>query len=94
MPKHHNILNAASNLLGIALIIITGLHLTNHGEETFADEIGWIAATCLSLSCLFSYIAVRSEPEESRFARWADPVFLGGLVSLVVSVVVLAAIKL
>jgi hypothetical protein len=94
MQKHHQILNAASSLLGISLIIITGLHLTNRGGATFADEIAWFAAVCLSLSCLFSYIAVRSEPEESRFARWADPVFLAGLASLVIAVFVLAAIKL
>jgi hypothetical protein len=94
MPRSHHILNAASNLLGISLIIITGLHLTSRAQPTFADEIAWLAAACFSVSCLFSYIGIRREPEESRFGRWADPVFLSGVGALVVSVFVLAATKL
>lgn len=94
MPKSHHILNAASNLLGISLIIITGLHLTHRGQPTFADEIAWLASACFSVSCLFSYIAIRREPEESRFAGWADTVFLSGMGALVISVFVLAATKL
>lgn len=94
MQKSHHILNAASNLLGISLIIITGLHLTNRGEPTFADEIAWLAAACFSVSCLFSYIAIRREPEVSRFARWADSVFLSGMGALVISVFILAVTKL
>lgn len=94
MPKSHHILNAASNLLGISLIIITGLHLTHRSGPTFADEIAWLAAACFSLGCLFSYIAIRAEPQESRFANWADSVFLAGVGALVVAVLVLAAIKL
>ena len=94
MPRHHHILNAASNLLGIALIIITGLRLTGTAEKTMADEIGWVAAACLSVSCLFSYIAIRREPEPSRFEGWADSVFLAGLVCLVLAVFTLAVAKL
>lgn len=94
MPKHHHILNAASNLLGIALIIIAGLHLTGTAEKTLADEIGWVAAACLSISCLFSYIAIRRDPEPSRFEDWADRSFLAGLVCLVLAVFTLAATKL
>jgi hypothetical protein len=33
MPRHHHILSAASNLLGIALIIITGLHIGGAAEK-------------------------------------------------------------
>ena len=53
MPKHPHILNAASNLLGIALLIITGLHVSRYSATTFADEIAWGAAVSLMLSCLF-----------------------------------------
>lgn len=94
MPRHHHILNAASNLLGIALIIITGLHITRTAEKTMADEIGWLAAACFSISSLLSYIAIRREPEPSRFETGADRLFLAGLVCLVLAVFALAVIKL
>jgi hypothetical protein len=93
MPRHHHILNAASNLLGIALVIITGLHLTGTAERTFADEVGWVSASCLSVSTLLSYMAVRREPELSTLEIWADRVFLAGLVSLVLAVFTLALDK-
>ena len=93
MQKSPHILNAASNLLGISLIIITGLRLVGRGE-TFADEIAWVAAACFSVSCLFSYIAIRHDTEDGRFGRSADPVFLAGVGALVVSVLVLAATKI
>lgn len=93
MPRHHHILNAASNLLGIALVIITGLHITGTAARTVADEIGWLAAGCLSISSLLSYIAIRREPEPSRCESWADRVFLAGLVCLVLAVFALAAAR-
>ena len=90
MPKHPHILNAASNLLGIALLIITGLHVSRYSADTFADEIAWGAAVSLMLSCLFSYLAIRAEPKTTRYETWADGVFMLGLLCLFGSVVVLA----
>ncbi len=60
----------------IGLIIITGLHLSGTAAKTVADEIAWVAASCLSLSCLLSYIAIRREPESTVFEVWADRIFL------------------
>ncbi|MBW8753227.1 MAG: hypothetical protein JF595_03605 [Sphingomonadales bacterium] len=94
MPRHHHILNAASNLLGIALIIITGLHISGRAATTMADEIAWLAGGCLSVSTLLSYIAIRREPAPSRCEIWADRIFLAGLVFLVLAVLALAVIKL
>jgi hypothetical protein len=90
MPKHPHILNAASNLLGIALLIITGLHVSRYSANSFADEVAWGAAVSLMLSCLFSYLAIRAEPRPTRYERLADTVFLLGLLCLFGSVVVLA----
>jgi hypothetical protein len=92
--KHHHILNAASNLLGSALVIVTGLHIAGTSTRTLADEIAWSAAGFLSRSTLFSYIAIGREPEDSRFAGWADRVFLAGLICLVLAVLALAVTKL
>lgn len=90
MPKHTHILNAASNLLGIAFVIIAGLKVTRMNGQTLADEIAWIAAVCLCLSCILSYAAIRAEPNGSRAEGWADRIFLFGLVALFAAVLTLA----
>lgn len=90
MPKHPHILNAASNLLGIALVIIAALNVTHISHRTVADEVAWLSAICLSLSCLLSYITLRLEPRRTRCEGWADIIFMVGLVCLFASVVVLA----
>jgi hypothetical protein len=90
MPKHTHILNAASNLLGIAFVIIAGLNLTHLTGRTLADEVAWAAAVLLSLSCLLSYLAIRSEPNGGRAEAWADLIFMLGLAALFAAVLVLA----
>jgi hypothetical protein len=90
LPKHPHILNAASNLLGIALLVITGLHVSNVAGHSTSDEVAWAAAFLLSFSCLTSYLAIRAEPRSSRFEAVADVTFLAGLLALVMSVLVLA----
>jgi hypothetical protein len=93
MPKHSQILNASSNLLGIALIIVTAIHVTGGSAGSAADEIAWLSAVCFSLSCLFSYSAIRAESQSSAIDLWADRIFLVGLFSLLLSVTTLAFIQ-
>lgn len=93
MAKSHHILGAASNLLGISLLIIAGLHISNRSAQTFTDEIGWGAALCFSASCLLSYLSIRSTREEARFERVADLIFMVGLAFLLLSVIVFAFVK-
>ena len=90
MQKHPHILNAASNLLGIALVIIAALNVAGKSQTSFSDNVGWAAAMCLSLSCLLSYVALRSESRAERAEAWADRIFLCGLVLIIASVAVLA----
>ena len=85
-----HILNAASNLLGISVVIITGLKVTGHGERTLADEIAWLAAFCFALSCLLSYLDLRAEPEETPHEQRADRLFMAGLAALILAAAVLA----
>ena len=93
MPKNSNILNAASNLLGIALIIVTALQVTGRNTQTMADEIAWLSAICFTLSCVFSYSAIRAEPQSIRYELWADRIFLAGLFSLLAAVTTLAFLR-
>lgn len=94
MRRHHHILSSASNLLGIALIIIAGLHLTHVSDQTLASKIAWLAALLLSMSVLLSYLAIRQEPDGQRAEGWADKVFLAGLIALVAAVSFLAVFRI
>lgn len=93
MRRHHHILPAASNLLGIALLIITGLNVTGVGRHTIADEVAWLSALALSLSCILSWLAIRAEPSESRYADWADRIFFAGSLLLFAAVFALALLN-
>lgn len=90
-PRTGHILNASSNLLGIALVIIAGLNVSHTARNGIADEIAWAAALCLGSSCFLSYLALRDEDvRRRRVEKWADRVFLLGLLALIGSMVVLA----
>ena len=90
MQRPANILNAASNLLGIALVIIAGLNVAHLTAQKFADKIAWGAAVALAASCLLSYLALREGESAQQLEKWADRVFVFGLVALFASIVVLA----
>lgn len=88
--KTHQILPAASNLLGITLLIIAGLHLTDKSAKTFADEIAWGGALCFSISCWLSYLSIRKDAQSPKLEGYADGIFMGGLGFLTLSILVLA----
>ena len=88
--KSTHILNAASNLLGIAMLIVTGLKITQHSRGTYADECALGAALLLAVSCLLSYLAFRRGDTRSPLEDWADRIFLAGLICLVGAVAILA----
>lgn len=90
MQRPTHILNAASNLLGIALLIIAGLNVSHIAATNFADEVAWLAAIFLATSCLLSYLAIRHEERATLTEKWADHIFLLGLAALIGSIVVLA----
>lgn len=85
-----HILNAASNLLGISLLIITGLHVANRADQTLADETAWGAALCFAGAALLSYLDLRDEPEDTPHERRADRLFMLGLGLLFGAVLILA----
>jgi len=82
--RSHHILNAASNLLGVTFVIITGLHLTTDARHTFADEIALAAAIALTASCFFSYQSIRGGPNWCE--TLADRLFLTAQLMLLVAV--------
>lgn len=89
MDRSPHILGAASNLLGIALLIITGLKLTKIADKTIADEVAVGACLFFTASCLLSYLAIRS-PTATRTEDIADKAFLCGLGALLIAVLIVA----
>jgi len=89
VSKNSHILNAASNLLGIALLIVTGINITDHAGKTYADEAGLAAALLLAVSCVISYLSIRRGKAGDRLEAVADKVFIAGLLALLAAVAVL-----
>lgn len=58
MMKAHHVLNAASNLLGVSLLIITFVHVTGHAQQSYSDELAFGAALLLMGACLLSHRAI------------------------------------
>jgi hypothetical protein len=88
MERHPHILNAASNLLGICFLIITGLSLTRSNSRSYADETAWVSAVCFLLSIALSYVAIRTERLAGWPAVWADRVFMLGVAALTASMLI------
>ena len=90
MAKHSQIIGSSTSLLGISLVIITGLHVSHAAATSYADEVACVAAVSLSISTFTSYLAIRAEPRESSFSDIADKFFLVGMVLLFAAVLVFA----
>jgi hypothetical protein len=86
VQRHTHVLAAASNLLGICLIIIGGLKLTNTSSRTYSDEVAWIAAFCMLASIFLSYTRLRDGRDRPWRIMLMDYLFLVGVGSLIVSI--------
>jgi uncharacterized membrane protein SirB2 len=84
MRSTHYILDTAATLLGVALIIVTAVHITGKAATTIADELSFAAALLFLGSCATSHMSiVRSE---DRLERIAERIFGLGLLVLLCSV--------
>ena len=79
MRKHH-IIDSAATLLGVALVIVTGVHISGRAATTIADELSFAAAILFLVSCGASHRAITNS--DDRFEGFADKVFGGGLLLL------------
>jgi hypothetical protein len=71
-----NILDAASNLLGICFVIIGALKLADANSRSYADATTWMAAALFLVSILCSYSAIRSNGTRRWLTIAADTAFL------------------
>lgn len=82
--RSHYIIDSAATLLGVALLIVTAVHITGKAAETIADELSFLAALLFLGACGASHWAISKS--DDRFERIADKVFAGALILLLCGV--------
>ncbi len=75
----HHILPAASNLLGLCFVILSFIKVSKLGAETVIDDVLVAPILMFMISCVFSYVSIRSTHEADVWERTADYFFLLGL---------------
>ncbi|HKO81573.1 MAG TPA: hypothetical protein VJU78_14310 [Chitinophagaceae bacterium] len=90
--KSPHILNTSANLLGFCLIIITSIKVSRFSSATIIDNVTGVAAICLMLSCMLSYLSmkVKSRPKAERLESVADMVFLSALLCLSATIILVS----
>jgi hypothetical protein len=82
--RSDNILNASASLLGVALLIVTGVHLTGHATPLLSDEVAFASALFLIGSSLAAHLAIGQASK--RYDAIAANLFFLALVTLLLSV--------
>jgi hypothetical protein len=82
--RQHYILDTAATLLGVALIIVTAVHITGKASTTIADELAFGSALLLLVSCGASHMAITRS--QDQFERVAERIFGVSLIVLLCSV--------
>lgn len=87
-----HILSTSANLLGFCLFVITALHFTNKKELSYIDEITSVVSLMLAVSCIFSFLSIRTENLvlENRLETIADYLFLVALIGLIIVIAFIA----
>jgi hypothetical protein len=78
--KSENILEASASLLGVALLIVTVVHVSGHAARSFADEAAFAAAILFIGSCMAAHLA--KGRTDKKFEAVADKLFFFGLLTL------------
>ena len=84
MKRNTYVLSSAATLLGVSLVIVTAVHISDMSAETWADELAFGAALLFLASCLISHRAIATG--DDRFERIADKFFASAIITLLVAV--------
>ena len=86
-----HILGTSANLLGFCLFVITSLHIASQDELMKIDEMTSVVAVLLTLSCIFSFVSIRTanSKRELRLERIADYLFLAALIGILVIILLI-----
>jgi hypothetical protein len=81
--KSSHILNTSATLLGLCFVVLTSLNINDRMEKSIIDELTAIAILMFMVSCLLSFLSIRSKNIKSvRYEKIADLIFLSGLLFL------------
>ena len=85
----HHILPNSATMVGVCIMVISivksmGPGLTNH----LIDKALAIDSLLFMISALLSFLSIRLEPTKRPLERWAEMIFLLGLVSMTLITVV------
>jgi formate hydrogenlyase subunit 3/multisubunit Na+/H+ antiporter MnhD subunit len=81
MNKSPHILGTASNLLGFSFLVLVSIKGLGLPQAGFIDEIDALLVILFAVSCILSFISLRTKNQERslRYEDCADFVFLAGL---------------
>jgi hypothetical protein len=82
--RPHYIIDSAATLLGVSLVIVTGVHISGKSAVVFADELSFAAALLFLVSCGLSHQAISRS--KLTLERHADKLFALGLAVLLFGV--------
>lgn len=82
--KPHYIIDSASALLGVSLIIVTAVHITGEAAQTIADELSYGAALLFLATAGLSHLAISKSAD--HFEVIAYKVFAVALLLLLCGV--------
>jgi hypothetical protein len=90
--KSPHILNSSSNLLGFCLVVLTSIKISKFAAATIIDEITGVSAIMLMISCILSFLSIRSKNEShsEKVERIAEIFFLIGLIRLAVTILLVS----
>jgi hypothetical protein len=61
--RSDSILNAAASLLGVALLIVTAVHVTGRAVRSISDEVAFGSALLFIGSCFAAHLAIGKSSE-------------------------------
>jgi hypothetical protein len=90
--KSPHILNSSSNLLGFCLVVLTSIKISKFSAATAIDEITGVASMLLMISCILSFLSIRSKSEtrSEKLERVAEIIFFTGLISLGITILLVS----
>jgi hypothetical protein len=77
--KSAHILNTSATLFGLCFVVLTSLDVSNKSNHTLIDECTSVAMSLFMISCISSFLSIRSKQKAQWYENIADRAFLVGM---------------